>query len=160
MLFCFASMSCQRCHMSNTTTPPRFVPTLTEAVSDSALPTEIEDLSYLETRDAPDSMLDLNLDDLGQDPTPTQVEHFAPLGAHKKDEAVAVAATGTEQQPALPPDWQAQLQHTLRQAVRQELQQQLPFLLLQWSKQIEDKVTPQIQRQLVKMLQGWQTPAD
>jgi hypothetical protein len=44
--------------------------------------------------------------------------------------------------------------------VRQELQQQLPFLLLQWSKQIEDKVTPQIQQQLTKMLQSWQTPAN
>lgn len=141
--------------MSNTTNPPRFVPTLTETVSDSALPTQIEDLSYLETRDAPDSMLDLNLDDLDQDQnldeTPTRIEHISPLGAHQKEGGAGAA---------LPLDWQDQLQQTLRQAVRQELQQQLPFLLLQWSKQIEDKVTPQIQRQLVKMLQAWQTPTE
>ena len=139
--------------MSNTTNPPRFVPTLTETVSDSALPTQSEDLSYLETRDAPDSMLDLNLDDLDQDETemPTRIEHVSPLGAHQKEGGAGAA---------LPLDWQDQLQQTLRQAVRQELQQQLPFLLLQWSKQIEDKVTPQIQRQLVKMLQAWQEPAE
>ena len=107
--------------MSNTTIPPRFVPTLTEAISDSETPTKIEDLSYLETRDAPAAKV---------------------------------------QQPILPRDWQAQQHQTLRQAVRQELQQQLPFLLLQWSKQIEDKVTPQIQQQLTKMLQSWQTPAN
>ena len=149
--------------MSNTTIPPRFVPTLTEAISDSETPTKIEDLSYLETRDAPDSMLDLNLDDLDEldelDNPPTHSELFPALGPARREEKLPAPAAKV-QQSMLPPDWQAQLQQTLRQAVRQELQQQLPFLLLQWSKQIEDKVTPQIQQQLTKMLQSWQTPAN
>ena len=74
--------------------------------------------------------------------------------------AAAPAPTSAPAQPVtlqslLPRDWQAQMQQIVQQAVRQELQQQMPFLLLQWSKQIEEKVTPQIQQQLVKTMQSW-----
>ncbi|MDO5653219.1 MAG: hypothetical protein Q4G39_03850 [Brachymonas sp.] len=58
-------------------------------------------------------------------------------------------------QAMLPPDWQNQLQQVVHNAVRQELQQQMPFLLLQWSKQIEDKLSPHIHQQLLKLVVGW-----
>ena len=71
------------------------------------------------------------------------------------------AAAADPQKPAslqsmLPGDWSNQLRAVVQQAVRQELQQQMPFLLLQWSKQIEDKLTPHIHQQLVNMVQEWQ----
>lgn len=74
---------------------------------------------------------------------------------------VAPAAAAVPHKPAslqsmLPGDWNNQLRAAVQQAVRQELQQQMPFLLLQWSKQIEDKLTPHIHQQLVKMVQEWQ----
>ena len=76
-------------------------------------------------------------------------------------QAAATAAPPKPVQPPpspLPADWQNQLQVAVQQAVRQELQQQMPFLLLQWSKQIDDKLTPHLHQQLVKLVQAWQPP--
>lgn len=71
----------------------------------------------------------------------------------------AVRSTPVDREPqggVLPPDWQQQLRASVQQIVRQELQQQMPFLLLQWSKQIEDKLTPHLHKQLINTIQNWQ----
>lgn len=71
----------------------------------------------------------------------------------------AVQSTPVDKEPqggVLPPDWQQQLRASVQQIVRQELQQQMPFLLLQWSKQIEDKLTPHLHKQLINTIQNWQ----
>lgn len=71
----------------------------------------------------------------------------------------AARPTSVDKEPqggVLPPDWQQQLQASVQQIVRQELQQQMPFLLLQWSKQIEDKLTPHLHKQLINTIQNWQ----
>ena len=160
-----------------TNSPPRFVPTLTETANGIAPKTTVEDVSYFEQRDPGDSMLDLDLDDL--EAPISRIERVSPLGAYQgsrvvNPQAVSRApvapaavtystATAVPQPKAPPPpqsmlpaDWQSQMQALVHQAVRQELQQQMPFLLLQWSKQIEDKLTPHIHQQLVKLVQGWQ----
>ena len=162
-----------------TSSPPRFVPTLTETAHSVSPQTTVEDNSYFERRDPVDSMLDLDLTDLE---TPvSRIEQVSPLGAyqgtrvrnpqainhapvaphspaapvHAQSQAVATQPP----QSVLPANWQNQIQALVQQSVRQELQQQMPFLLLQWSKQIEDKLTPHIHQQLVKLVQNWQTPS-
>lgn len=168
-----------------TSSPPRFVPTLTETAHSVSPKTTVEDASYFEKRDPVDSMLDLDLSDL--EAPISRIEHVSPLGAYQgsgrvrnpqavNHEPVAhagvqhsstpmpsaytqPAATPSTLQSMLPADWQNQMQALVQQAVRQELQQQMPFLLLQWSKQIEDKLTPHIHQQLVKLVHDWQTPS-
>lgn len=172
-----------------TSNPPRFVPTLTETAHSVSPKTTVEDASYFEKRDPVDSMLDLDLSDLeapvsriehvsplgayqqgnGRVRNPQAVNH-APV-AHTAAQVQAnaatpsaytrpVAAAPSTLQSMLPSDWQNQMQALVQQAVRQELQQQMPFLLLQWSKQIEDKLTPHIHQQLVKLVHDWQAPAN
>lgn len=181
-----------------TSSPPRFVPTLTETAHSVSPQTTVEDTSYFEKRDPVDSMLDLDLSDL--EAPISRIEHVSPLGAYQQGsgrvrnpQAVnhapvahtaahahsphshshantatpsayttrpAVAAPTATLQSMLPADWQNQMQALVQQAVRQELQQQMPFLLLQWSKQIEDKLTPHIHQQLVKLVHDWQAPAN
>lgn len=83
----------------------------------------------------------------------------APPGVPVRPAAPAAAAIPHKPatlQSILPGDWNNQLRAAVQQAVRQELQQQMPFLLLQWSKQIEDKLTPHVHQQLVNMVQEWQ----
>lgn len=167
-----------------TSSPPRFVPTLTETAHSVSPKTTVEDASYFEKRDPVDSMLDLDLSDL--EAPISRIEHVSPLGAYQgsgrvrnpqavNHEPVAhtsaqhsstpmpsayskPAAAPSTLQSMLPADWQNQMQALVQQAVRQELQQQMPFLLLQWSKQIEDKLTPHIHQQLVKLVHDWQAP--
>lgn len=70
--------------------------------------------------------------------------------------AGAASSQGTRKHAlGLPDSWQQQMQEAIQRAVRQELQQQLPFLLLQWSRQIEEKVTPQVQIHIIKLMQSW-----
>lgn len=176
-----------------TSSPPRFVPTLTETAHSVSPQTTVEDVSYFEKRDPGDSMLDLDLSDLE---TPiSRIEHVSPLGAYQggggrvrnpqavnhvpvahtagtthsnaptpsayiRPPAATAAAPTSTLQSLLPADWQNQMQALVQQAVRQELQQQMPFLLLQWSKQIEDKLTPHIHQQLVKLVHNWQAPSN
>ncbi len=166
-----------------TNSPPRFVPTLTETANSVSPHTAVEDASYFEKRDPVDSMLDLDLSDLE---TPTsRIEQVSPLGAYQGNSVVNPQAisrspvspvnttysttTTRAAQPApapkptlqsmLPADWQNQMQALVQQTVRQELQHQMPFLLLQWSKQIEDKLTPHIHQKLIKLIHDWQTPS-
>ncbi|MDO4794409.1 MAG: hypothetical protein Q4A28_00500 [Brachymonas sp.] len=137
--------------------------------------TAVEDPSYFEKRDPVDSMLDLDLSDL--EAPVSRIEHVSPLGAYQGGSRVrnpqavnhapvaasakpAAAAPSCSLQSMLPADWQNQMQALVQQAIRQELQQQMPFLLLQWSKQIEDKLTPHIHQQLVKLMQNWQAPSN
>lgn len=189
--------------------PPRFVPTLTEAVSSLTPTTEVDDHDYFESKDdSPDSMLDFDLDDL--DGPISRIEQVSPLGDYQgecvanpaaitnipvvskpmvkrsvaappsvsaqhmpkvdsepntlEDHSLPPRVTATlrpapvAEKPSksiLPEDWQDQLQQSIKQAVRQELQQQMPFLLLQWSKQIEDKLSPQIHQKLVRKIEIW-----
>lgn len=233
--------------------PPRFVPTLTETAPSLTPSTEVEDHDYFEKRDAPDSMLDFDLDDL--DGPISRIEQVSPLGDYQGEQtldsaavnnipvfskpavkrpvaappvvsikpkpaaqptpaqqppkpaaqptpaqqpaarvtppaftasaqqqteaassptvsapasatplrttttlrpaAPAAAETTPTAKPTLPADWAEQLQQTIQQVVRQELQQQMPFLLLQWSKQIEDKLSPQIHQKLAKKIEIW-----
>ena len=164
-----------------TNSPPRFVPTLTETAQNTVPTTTIEDRSYFEKKPATDSMLDLDLSDL-ENPI-SHIEQMSPLGAYQGSRVVnpqavnrapvspvhtaqAVAAAAyvkPVQKPSLqsllPADWQNQMQALVQQTVRQELQHQMPFLLLQWSKQIEDKLTPHIHQKLVKLIHDWQAPS-
>lgn len=221
--------------------PPRFVPTLTETAPSLTPSTEVEDHDYFERKeDAPDSMLDFDLDDL--DGPISRIEQVSPLGDYQGEQtldsaavsnipvfskpvvkrpvaappvvsikpkpaaqptpaqqpaarvtppaftasaqqqteaassptvsapasatplrttttlrpaAPAAAETTPTAKPTLPADWAEQLQQTIQQVVRQELQQQMPFLLLQWSKQIEDKLSPQIHQKLAKKIEIW-----
>ncbi len=166
-----------------TNNPPRFVPTLTETAPSAVPTTTIEDRSYFEKKPAADSTLDLDLNDLE---TPTsRIEQISPLGAYQGSRVVnpqavsrspvspvnttySTTATRAAQpapapkptlQSMLPADWQNQMQALVQQTVRQELQHQMPFLLLQWSKQIEDKLTPHIHQKLIKLIHDWQTPS-
>ena len=64
-----------------TSSPPRFVPTLTETAHSVSPQTTVEDNSYFERRDPVDSMLDLDLTDLE---TPvSRIEQVSPLGAYQ-----------------------------------------------------------------------------
>lgn len=168
-----------------TSSPPRFVPTLTETAHSVSPKTAVEDTSYFEKREPAESMLDLDLND--HEAPISRIEHVSPLGAYQGSGCVhnpqAVSHTPVAHAPAhsstpmpsaytqpaaaapstlqsmLPVDWQNQMRALVQQAVRQELQQQMPFLLLQWSKQIEDRLTPHIHQQLVKLVHDWQTPS-
>ncbi len=187
------------------TNPPRFVPTLTETLTDGNIPSTVSDDSrYLQQRrlQEPDSMLDLDLGEL--ETSGPKVAHVPPLSEYQRTTVSAAPHTGgpaardaghaaapvrqgaaasvqgrsaladapvpassagsaapmpsaaaRAAEAAFPADWQRQLQEHIQRAVRQELQQQLPFMLLQWSQQIEEKLSPQLQAHLVRLIESW-----
>ena len=181
------------------TNPPRFVPTLTETLTDGNIPSTVSDDSrYLQQRrlQEPDSMLDLDLGEL--ETSGPKVAHVPPLSEYQRttvsgaphtggpaalvaghaaapvrqgaaasvqgrnalaDAPVPASSAGSAApmpsaaaraaEAAFPADWQRQLQEHIQRAV------QLPFMLLQWSQQIEEKLSPQLQAHLVRLIESW-----